>query len=233
VDPTVQAFDRLDDWRHFPDYQLERRSDIFFSLYLAEALEAKLGYGVSQELVPEFPVRIGSIFSDLRARGRKKNHSKKIDYLALSADGQTPILVELKTDAASRRAVQDEYLLAAQSVGFPALLEGLLDLFRASTAKRKYFCLLQQLQRMGLLTLPPALVDIMAAESLRGARLASRSAHVTSTPLAQPRIVYVQPFGDGPDCIGFQSFAEVVERHLDPVSQRFAASLREWATEPA
>lgn len=82
---------------------------------------------------------------------------------------------------------------------------------------------------MGLLTLPPALVEIMAADSLRGARLASRTAHVIAAPLAQPEIVYVQPFGDEPDCIGFESFAGVVGRHQDSVSQRFAASLREWA----
>ena len=185
MDLTAELFDRFDAWRHFPDYQLERRSDIFFSLYMVEALEEKLGYAVSPQLVPEFPVRIGTIYSDTRARGRKKNHSKKIDYLALSADGRTPILVELKTDVASRRAVQDEYLLAAQAAGLPALIEGVLDLFRVSTAKRKYYCLLQQLQRMGLLTLPPKLADIMAADTLRGARIASRSAHVTSTPLAR------------------------------------------------
>ena len=56
------------------------------------------------------------------------------------------------------------------------------------------------------------------------------AAHVTAAPLAQPEIVYAQPFGDGADCIGFESFADVVGRHQDSVSQRFAASLREWAT---
>jgi hypothetical protein len=54
----------------------------------------------------------------------------EIDYLALSGDGLTPVLVELKTDVASRRAVQDEYLLAAQAAGLPVLLEGVLDLPR-------------------------------------------------------------------------------------------------------
>ena len=34
----LQLFDRLDEWRDFPNYQLERRADIFFSLYLVEAL---------------------------------------------------------------------------------------------------------------------------------------------------------------------------------------------------
>ena len=34
-------FDRMDAWRHLPSYQLERRADLFFSLYLPEVLEAR------------------------------------------------------------------------------------------------------------------------------------------------------------------------------------------------
>ncbi len=37
-------FNRMDAWRHLPNYQLERRADLFFSLYLPEVLEAKLGF---------------------------------------------------------------------------------------------------------------------------------------------------------------------------------------------
>ncbi len=43
MDIVDSLFDRLDAWRHLPNYQLERRADIFFSLYLAEALEEKYG----------------------------------------------------------------------------------------------------------------------------------------------------------------------------------------------
>lgn len=35
-------FDRMDAWRHFPNYQLERRADIFFALYLPEGLGARV-----------------------------------------------------------------------------------------------------------------------------------------------------------------------------------------------
>ena len=47
-------FDRMDSWRHLPNYQLERRADLFFALYLSKALEAKLGFPIRPELVPEF-----------------------------------------------------------------------------------------------------------------------------------------------------------------------------------
>ena len=128
-------FDRMDAWRHLPNYQLEGRADLFFSLYLPEVLETKLGFTVQDQLVPEFPVRIGTIYPNIPI-----DKSYKIDYVAVSIDGEKAVLVELKTESLSRRIAQDQYLLASQAVGFPALLGGLLDIFRATAAKRKYFC---------------------------------------------------------------------------------------------
>jgi hypothetical protein len=53
VDPTAQVVDRLDAWRHFLDYQLKRRSDVFFSPYLVEALEDELGCRVCPKPAPK------------------------------------------------------------------------------------------------------------------------------------------------------------------------------------
>ena len=37
--PTIKrVFKLLDDWRHLPGYQFERRADIFFALFLPEVL---------------------------------------------------------------------------------------------------------------------------------------------------------------------------------------------------
>ena len=71
-----QLFDNLDAWRHLPSYQLERRADAFFSIYLARILETKYGEEI-EGLIPEFPVRIGTLQPDLET-----NQSFKIDYLA-------------------------------------------------------------------------------------------------------------------------------------------------------
>ncbi len=60
-DLVTQLFDRMDTWRHLPSYRLEPRADLFFSLYLPAALEARLGYAIHPELIPEFPVRIGGV----------------------------------------------------------------------------------------------------------------------------------------------------------------------------
>lgn len=218
-----RIFDLMDAWRHFPNYQLERRADIFFSLYLPEVLEAKFGFPVRPELAPEFPVRIGTIYPNIPI-----DKSYKIDYVALSADGDKAVLVELKTEGLSRRPAQDNYLVAAQKVGLPGLIEGLLRIFRATNAKRKYFCLLLHLERMGLLRIPIQMRDIMERSTLQGITEASSQIEITAKS-TEPIIVYVQPSGSGPNVITFREFADIVRRHDDPVSQRFAGSLSEWA----
>lgn len=221
--PIDSLFDRMDAWRHFPNYQLERRADIFFALYLPEVLEARFGFPLSTELIPEFPVRIGTIYE-----GCSSDKSYKIDYLALSTEVDQAVFVELKTDGRSKRPEQDKYLEAVQNTGLVRLLYGLLDIFRATNAKRKYFCLLKQLEKIGLLRIPAALHEIMKRPSLQGANEASGQIEI-AVPSIKSRVVYILPNGTGPDVISFHEFADVVGRHEDPVAQRFSRSLREWA----
>jgi hypothetical protein len=224
MNPIADLFDRMDAWRHLPNYQLERRADIFFSLYLPEVLEAKLGFAIRPELAPEFPVRISTIYPNIP----NVDKSYKIDYVAMSASNDTAVFVELKTEGLSRRPEQDKYLLAAQAAGLSRLLDGLLDIFRATNSKRKYFYLLEHLEAMGLLRIPLAMNEIMAHSNLQGANEVSRQIEVTAHT-GTPVIVYVQPSGAGPGIISFQEFAEIVRRHEDPVSRRFASSMCEWA----
>jgi len=42
-------FDRMDVWRHLPSYQLERRADLFFALYLPEVLNTMPQFTVHQQ----------------------------------------------------------------------------------------------------------------------------------------------------------------------------------------
>ena len=223
----TRLFDRMDSWRHLPNYQLERRADLFFSLYLPEVLEEKLGFAVMPDLIPEFPVRVGTVYPSIDI-----NKSFKIDYLALSADGTQAVFVELKTDGGSRRDQQDEYLARAQGVGLPALLDGLLAIFRATTAKRKYFHLLDSLSRLGQLDIPAAMYDIASRDSLQGITAASADIKITC-PIQRCHTIYVQPNGEAPDIISFDDFQAVVARHGDTVSARFTQSLKEWANTPA
>ena len=223
MEPITAIFDRMDSWRHLPDYQLERRADLFFALYLTEALESKLGFAFRPEVVPEFPIRKGTIYPDTG-----NNQSVKVDYVALSAEADKAVLVELKTDSSSRRAEQDEYLAAARGVGMRPLLEGVLEIFRATKSKRKYFCLLQYLEGMGLLRVPQQMKDAMARPNPRGVKEASRRIEITAN-VTECLLVYVQPTGMGSDVISFQEFASIVRTHEDLTSQRFAESLLRWA----
>lgn len=220
-------FSHLDRWRHFPNYQLERRADLLFSLYLPQALEAKFDWAFQDDLLPEFPVRIGTISPQTSS-----NQSYKIDYLALSADRQLAVLVELKTDDQSRRTKQDAYLSAAKRAGLPALLEGLKPIFQSTNAKRKYFHLLVQAEHLGLIRLPAELRAAMNGASLLGA---SAAAEHIKTSLCTPRceIIYLQPRGEGADTINFHQFRASVAQHDDAVSKRFAQSLARWATDIA
>ena len=216
-------FDRMDAWRHLPSYQLERRADLFFSLYLKEVLEAKLGFKIQPTIIPEFPVRIGSIYPD-----DATNKSFKIDYLTLSQDARQAVFVELKTEGLSRRTEQDEYLIAAKDAGLEVLLDGLLEIFRASNSKRKYFHLLDTLASVNLLAIPAQMYALMEKASPRGSTAASRDIKITC-PVAVHHIIYIQPNGNGDDIISFSDFKAVVECHDDPLSFRFAQSLSEWA----
>jgi hypothetical protein len=191
-----QLFNNLDQWRHLPAYQLERRADIFFSLYLAEVLANKpeLGFTEQPILIPEFPCHYGSVYAG------GNNQSFKVDYLAISVVDKKAYFVELKTDMASRNTDQDVHMREAQKVKLQKLLDGLKTIATASVQKNKYQCLLDSLRECGVCE--PCDFEI--------------------------EIVYVQPTARAHE-ISFSDFADVVEKHPDYLSLRFAKSLREWA----
>ena len=117
------TFDRLDRWRHLPDYQMERRADVFFSLYLREAVAAHVGCRLASTLVPEFPIAKRLLEPDIA-----KRDSIKVDYLLLEEGGQRAFLVELKTDMRSRASdggrEQCIKLHRAAGLGLARLLHG-------------------------------------------------------------------------------------------------------------
>ena len=202
-----ELFSNLDSWRHLPAYQLERRADIFFSIYLPDLLFGKFGVQV-EGVLPEFPVRKGTIGPESTG-----NLSDKIDYLIKVKDTNRVIFVELKTDENSRRSDQDRYLEKAKQVGLTKLLDGILAIYRATQSRKKYRYLLGSLQNMGFIALGdgntfrviPADYDI--------------------------QIVYIQPNNpeNHENIISFQEAAHIIQQHGDELSLRFAQSLLEWA----
>ena len=135
-------FNLLDDWRHLPAYQLERRADIFFALYLEPIIQHKTGVAIDF-IIPEFPVRVGEISEKLA----KVNQSFKIDYLAYAKKEERLFLIELKTDQRSRRDKQDWYLQRAAEIGIKGMLQGLQKIYKATNQKVKYKYLLSKMMK--------------------------------------------------------------------------------------
>lgn len=222
MDQITTLFDRLDTWRHLPNYQLERRADAFFSLYLAESLEAEFHTAFHAAIIPEFPLHINKLYPEAET-----DKSYKADYLAISADGQLAVLVELKTEILSKSESQEKYLAMACTRGLPELLNGLVKIFRATNSKHKYIVLLETLESLGLITLPPDLHGAVdAGETQRANALATKIGITTQAALKR---VYLQPHGDESGVISFSTFVQTVDRHTDTLSRRFAVSLRKWA----
>ena len=208
VKHLTELFDNMDSWRHLPAYQLERRADIFFSIYLLpDLLRGKFGVTV-EAILPEFPIRKGTI-----GAGSDDNHSDKMDYLIKIKDTNRVIFVELKTDDGSRRSDQDRDLEKAKQVGLTMLLEGVRELHRKSKSKKKYEHLLNLLQSMGFIALEDdSTLRVITADY-------------------DIQIVYIQPNDpeNHENVISFQEAAHIIQQHGDELSLRFAQSLLEWA----
>jgi len=235
-------FDRMDHWRHFPSYQLERRADLYFSLYLPEVLGSRLGLKIQPNIIPEFPIRVGLLKEKRPDLFTKKNPrddlSYKVDYAALSEDGKSAVLVELKTEMRSKRDEQDRYMEAAGDLPFKMIVEGIKQIFMATTLNRKYYCLLEYLESMGQINIPPKMKMIIKRKTLQGIKEAAKDIEI-KTKDGKPRIVYIQPKIKPKDqspgtIITFKDFCEIVEqKYDDPLSLRFVRSLKEWSKNPA
>ena len=231
-------FTRMDNWRHLPSYQLERRSDLFFSLYLPEVLTEKL-FTVRKELIPEFPIRIGTI----NENKLESNQSTKIDYFALSSDGYTAILIELKTDHASITNEQTRNLLSSSKKDFVDLLKGVIQIFKSgnlnSIRRRKYLYLLEQLDNLEQISMPPELKQIISNNTLHGITKASEGLKIISK-VNKTIPVYIVPFknivtDNDIKIITFKDFQEIIERnnYNDLVSKCFYKSLSNWEDKQA
>lgn len=225
LDPINAIFGRLDAWRHLPAYQLERRADIFFAVYLRQVVAAFTGVALSETIIPELPIKRDLIWPETPG-----NQSVKLDYCLFAADGSRVFFVELKTDGGSRRASQDEYLARAAELGFRDVVTGIRDIVLASTAHQKYHHLVSMLADQGFLEVPANLPELLYPEPKRGLKERLRQITVTDRD-PSIEVIYVQPtVTEGDRCIDFAEFAKHVEMHQDAFSQAFAEHLRRWTT---
>ena len=75
MDMLSRMLSQLDDWRHLPAYQLERRVDVLFGMLLPTVIAAKFGVDPEDcKVIPEFPLHKGKLNKS------NDNQSVKIDF---------------------------------------------------------------------------------------------------------------------------------------------------------
>ena len=138
--PIDSIFRNLDSWRNLPNFRLEPHVATFLSLYVRTLLEKHLRVKTHETLIPEFPLRKGTLDSQIDKDKRQRNRSYKVDYVAFKKEGDVVYLVELKTDMKTKRnsPTQPKYLRDAKHVGYGEILEGVTHLAKVTKERQKY-----------------------------------------------------------------------------------------------
>ena len=210
ADKTIDdVFELLDQWRHFPAYQLERRADIYFAMFLPEVLEARCKTEFNRVVIPEFPLKKSD-----------SNLSNKADYFALSKVDKKPFLVELKTDMNSLIDSQRDYLCKASKKDLKTLIGEIITISSSKNTlhRPKYAHLLYYLSKLGLVEVPK---DALG-----------KATNKVSWSI-KPKVIYVLPKeSKAIPCdfaqITFHDFANAIKGR-GWIADRFALSLLEWA----
>ena len=256
MEEISQVLRQLDEWRHLPAYQLERRVDVLFGMFLPTVIESE--YGVSPDncqVLPEFPLHKGKLGKSTN------NQSVNVDF-AVFFEQRTEkhlCLVELKTDQQSISVSQIETMGCAAKVGVEELLVGVLEAARVSPRPRKYAHLIWKLHEIGCIKLPDAGgFRQMRMDSERPGLLGKKgrlgrlgAADVTEAWRdARVDLIEIVPFepvkkarkealaGEGFCTISFEDLAKIIrEDRVQPFgkefAEMFACYLDRWAKVPA
>lgn len=219
-------FDSLDKWRHFPAYQLERRADIFFSLYLKDFFNSR-GYNI-HSVIPEFPIRVSSIPDESIKYNSISNKSFKVDYLLKVNNQNKVIFLELKSDNGSLREDQIGYLDRAAEARTHRLLQGLQEIYNATSSKDKYRHLLFALKEADLINSYDDSKIELTGENCEIEIKILQPHKLKHNPDEPPKPLKISQVI--PEIIYFSDFKKFVETSPDPLSKRFAESLNKWAS---
>jgi hypothetical protein len=141
-------FKMMIDWKKLPAYKAEPRIDSLIGFYLKDILSDFCETNMAG-IIPEFPIRLGTI--DSKHEGTTyADRSYKVDFYLISTSGEN-YFVEFKTDSSSRRDKQDWYLSVAKDKGMQKIVEGVVKIASVSSYKKKYNHLLSKLKQLTLL----------------------------------------------------------------------------------
>lgn len=139
------VFAHLAKWRPLPGYSVERRIDLLLSPYLPRFLSSQMANAPVTLFSAEFPIPKRLVGGD-----RTDRRHVSADFLCLRR-GVAPawLLVELKTDAGSRREVQDRAYEALSRLRRPMseLLDAILAAKKGTQHAAAYARLVRNVRR--------------------------------------------------------------------------------------
>ena len=136
--------------------------DVFFGLLLPKILNTFDLKCEPKDIVPEFPLRKGSLYPLI------SNESYKVDFAAFCQGtfGKHLVLVELKTDPNSISKKQLKHMTTARNKGVQKVLRGVLECSCHSKKLRKYAHLIQILcHQVCCIERPATFTDYISATS--------------------------------------------------------------------
>ena len=199
-------FDRLDMLALFPGYQLERRVDIFFALYLDRIINRRFHEDITpKNIIPEFP-----LLKVEGKDGKQDYRPNRVDYAVFGM--KSLYLIELKTSVGSRNKDQDEVLSRAKEKDLPTLIREAFKIRDESGKTEKYDYFERCLNDIG--------IDHKALDKVIYGK--------------DVKIVYIQPYERPSDkkqpytIITFEQIITYISQKDDAIAERFCKSLNEW-----
>ena len=237
MEALSDALCQLDQWRHLPAYQFERRVDVFFGLFLPEVIERRFK-APSGKLIPEFPLHKGKtrISEDCG-----DNQSVNVDFAVFCSkpEGKRIFLVELKTDMHSINEAQLRNMVKAKEAKSKNVFCGVIKAARASAAPRKYAQLIWRLSEIGCIAVGPKFCDMRMENPRPGLAGNFKALSVADkwTDAAIELILISPKRVDNTDkypysefhCLEFAEVAELIEESRPPFGAEFAEYFRKWA----
>ena len=253
-DILQQLIDRLRVYKPLPDYQIERRIDLLFSLFLPAVLNNKFSANDFVIVCPEFPVKSLELKDKRLKLGMEinlddikqiaDNSSTKIDYLCYSKQKDKILLVELKTDISSFNLKQYWYYrYYTEEVNWQSMWDFVKSRCTDEGSRywKKYLYLVNYISKIA-----PDLSDVAVIESLDMLSKKSLKEAMESTKELKPiklNYLYISPNLSGKkkakelmdrkelNLMTLSEYAGLMENVSDQGKQ-IADLLRSWDTTP-
>ena len=221
-----EILSRLDHWRNFPNFQLERHVDVFISFYLKEILAGHYNKNkdeIGDCIIPEFPINISGEYDH-------------VDFAVPSTDLLTVYFIELKTDVASRRRSQDKLMEDVSGMNFQKLLSGLIDkAVRTKNFQSKYATLLLTLEQVGYINVPKEFWKLDFMNSPYGYKKLVRGIEIAPI-ISAIKLIFIQPSNDnkvkGVESISLSECSSIINKTNDPMSTLLSELLVKWSQKP-